>query len=116
MTRTNSNFFRGGSVLWKLLLAASIFLWRLCVKHSLAGEGFLEKHPSASAMGETYTRPLRYSAETSATLRLNFKPREVQQTFTAEDAEDFAKARRGTTAKRVSSRYLPVADALGCFA
>ena len=39
--------------------------------------------------------PLRYSAETLGTLRLNFKSHEIQQTFTAEDAEDFAKACRG---------------------
>src|SRR5437899_11516743 len=48
--------------------------------------------------------------------RLNFKSPKVQPRFTAEDAEDFAKARRGLRSKRVSSRYLPVVDALGCFA
>src|SRR5439155_1827567 len=36
-------------------------------------------------------------------LRLNFKSHKVQETFTAEDAEDFAEARRGTLrAKRVA--------------
>jgi len=40
--------------------------------------------------------------------RLNFTSPKVQQTFTAEDAEDFAKARRGLRTKRVSSRSQPV--------
>src|ERR1043166_5814108 len=39
--------------------------------------------------------------------RLNFKSPRVQQIFNAEDAEDFAKARRGLRAKRVSSRICP---------
>jgi len=40
--------------------------------------------------------------------RLNVKSPKVQQTFTSEDAEDFAKARRGLREQRLSLRYLPV--------
>ena len=38
---------------------------------------------------------LRSSTKTSATFAFNLKLNNAQETFTAEDAEDFAKARRG---------------------
>ena len=56
---------------------------------------FTAEHPSPSAT-------CRYQDETGFVSK--------------KDAEDFAEARRGLPAKRVSSRYPHVADAVGCFA
>ena len=112
---------RTSSNVWKCQIHFAVFLYFLLRNSTRKSVCFIAGRSSRTCPSQTrwgcFTKKYKRLCVPLRPLRLNFKSHKVQEAFTAEDAEDFAEVRRGALRpKRVSSWYLPVKDALACFA